>query len=278
MLTYQAMSNSDDVVLLLEQDDAAEAVIIAANEAFLRVSGFSDIIWWCRPVAELFPVGHQAEALLTALRSGDSLRAELRCSRDGGDSFTLGMHLMPAPTRMVGRACFVILGRDITTLVQARQVRDFGPVAARQGVQRGRYRGGDRQCGRADHDDQPASGPGAGLPAERSGRTAVAGPGRAGIPAKAALQAAIAQQAVDACDARFAVTAVRDDGSELPAEVTSVVATTGEAKTFRILTLRPTVANSRRSAAKASAGSGWPGWKRPERHWATAGRRQPNGQ
>ncbi len=35
-----------------------------------------------------------------------------------------GMHLMPAPPRTPGRDCFVILGRDITAVLQARQTQD----------------------------------------------------------------------------------------------------------------------------------------------------------
>jgi PAS domain S-box-containing protein len=236
------MSNSDDVVLLLEQDDAAEAVIIAANDAFHRVSGFSDHHLVGRPVAELFPVGHEAESLLAAVRAGDSLRAELRCSRDGGDSFALGMHLMPAPTRMAGRACFVILGRDITTSVQARQVRDsvqllLAKVFSAVDIAVAIVNATGRIMMTNRHLDRVLGYRPNGLVGRPS--LDLVAPG-----SHAALQAAIALQAADGCDARFAVTAVRDDGSEVPAEVTSVVATTGEAKTFRILTLRPTVDES----------------------------------
>jgi PAS domain S-box-containing protein len=126
-LTYQAMSNSDDLVLLLEHGDSAatdDAFVIGLNDAFRRASGFpGDQLLGCT-VADLFPGGSDAETLMTAIRGCSPLRSELACRRADGDSFMLGMHLMPAPARTQGKACFVLLGRDITTMLQARHMQE----------------------------------------------------------------------------------------------------------------------------------------------------------
>ena len=57
LLTYWAMSNSDDLVLLLERDgvQADDAVAIAANGAFRRASGYTNDQLVGRTVIDLFP-------------------------------------------------------------------------------------------------------------------------------------------------------------------------------------------------------------------------------
>jgi PAS domain-containing protein len=88
-LTYQAMSNSDDLVLLLEHDgdaETAEAVVIGVNDAFRRASGFPGDQLLGRTVQDLFPGGNDAETLMAAMRESASLRSELACRRADGDS------------------------------------------------------------------------------------------------------------------------------------------------------------------------------------------------
>ncbi len=141
------MADSDDIVLILERDGDGDAaantvVIVASNAAFRRASGYSDDHLLGRPAADLFPNREQAEILMKAIHDNGSLRSELLCSRANGATFMMGMHLMPAPARAPGKACFVILGRDITAAFQARQMQDCDPAPAREGFQLGRCRGG----------------------------------------------------------------------------------------------------------------------------------------
>ena len=126
-LTFQAMDQSDDIVLLVECDSTAsptDAVVVAANSAFRRASGFTDKQVLGRQVAELFPIGDDAETLLTAIRAHGTLRTELHCGRADGNTFMLGLHLMPAPTRTAGRLCFAVLARDITAVLLARKTQN----------------------------------------------------------------------------------------------------------------------------------------------------------
>ena len=127
VLTYWAMSNSDDLVLLLERDaaHADDAVAIAANGAFRRASGYTNDQLVGRTVADLVPDVRDAESVMNVIRNNGSLRTELACLRADGATFMLGLHLMPAPARTPGSACFVILGRDITAALQVRQTQDL---------------------------------------------------------------------------------------------------------------------------------------------------------
>ena len=121
------MSNSDDIVVVLEGGAGAaadDAVIVGVNDAFCRASGHSHNQLLDRPVTDLFPVTDEAERLMKAIRGEGTLRSELACGRTGGGTFMLGMHLMRAPARASGRDCFVILGRDITAVLQARQMQE----------------------------------------------------------------------------------------------------------------------------------------------------------
>ena len=212
-LAYQAMSNSDDIVLVLERDEhavAADVVIIAANEAFHRASGYSDDNLLGRSVAELFPSGNDAELLTNAIRGPGSLRSELACSRQQGDNFILGLHLMPAPERVAGKACFVILGRDITASVQARQMQGsiqllLAKVFSSVDIAVAIVNGAGRIVMTNRHLDRLLGVKPNGLVGAIVAR--VVAPG-----SLATAQAIIRQQMEDGCDATYSVTALRQDG------------------------------------------------------------------
>jgi PAS domain S-box-containing protein len=248
LLTYLAMSNSDDLVLLLERDTAAQgddAAVIAANAAFRRASGYAHDQVLGRKVQQLFPSAGNAGALMQAIRGKGSLRSELGCIRADGGTFMFGMHLMPAPARTPGTDCFVILGRDITATQQARQMQDStqrllakvftsvdAPVAIVNGAGRivmtnpqlDRLLGYNPNglVGRRTLDLVPSD-----------ARTRVA--------------EAIARQIADGRDTILSTPVQHADGSELVLRITSVMATAGEAKQFRILTLRPEVSGPTRT-------------------------------
>jgi PAS domain S-box-containing protein len=239
-LTYQAMSNSDDLVVLLEHDDnaeTAEVVVIGVNDAFRRASGFpGDQLLGCT-VQDLFPDGTDAETLMTAIRGSTSLRSELSCRRADGDSFMLGMHLMPAPARTPGKDCFVVLGRDITAALQARQMQDsiqrllakvFSSVDAAVAIvsAAGRIvmtnRGVDLLLGYK--------------PNELVGRSSL---DLVASGSRARIGATLKRQFEAETDAIYSAPVVRADATLLRVRITSVIAATGEAKKFRIVTLRP---------------------------------------
>jgi len=240
LLTYQAMDKSDDIVLLLERDPGAEtndAIVIGANDAFRRASGYSNDRLGCR-VADLFPNG--AETLMKAIRGNGSLRSELACSRADGGTFMLGMHLMSAPARTPGTDCFVILGRDITAALQARQLQDsiqrllakvFSSVDAAVVI--------INSAGRV-----VMTNPGLDLllgyaPNGLVGRTSIE---FLAPDARARVEAILKQQVADRCDTTYSASVLRADQSRVAVQMTSVIAATGDGKYCRIVTLRPDAA------------------------------------
>jgi PAS domain S-box-containing protein len=149
----------------------------------------------------------------------------------------LGMHLMAAPARTDGKDCFVVLGRDITAALQARQMQDsiqrllakvFSSVDAAVAIvsAAGRIvmtnRGVDLLLGYK--------------PNELVGRSSLdlVASGSRGV-----VGATLKRQFEAETDATYSAPVVRADATLLRVRITSVIAATGEAKKFRIVTLRP---------------------------------------
>src|SRR5271165_6853176 len=112
-LAWQALDSSDDIVLLLESAGApatADTVVIAANGAFRRASGYAPEQIIGRLAVTLIPNAIHAGTFMKAIRERTSLRSELAFGRADGGTFLLGLHLMPAPEPTEGRACFALLG------------------------------------------------------------------------------------------------------------------------------------------------------------------------
>ena len=240
-LAYQALDESDDIVLLLEGDgatDAVDVVVIAANGAFRRASGYSGDQVIGRRLAELFPVEGQAETLMKSIRARASLRTELACGRVTGGTFMLGLHLMAAPQRTAGRFCFAILGRDITAQLEARQMQTS--------VQ--------RLLAKVFMSVDEAV-----VIVSAAGRVLMTNPridqllgykpnelvGRASLDlvapdARAASAEGVAKQMLLGMDRTFVVPLLKANGSRLLATVTSAIVSSEDAKQFRILTLRST--------------------------------------
>jgi PAS domain S-box-containing protein len=238
------MSHSDDLVMLLERDPAAadDAVVIAVNTAFRGASGYSNEQIVGRTVDHLFP---DAETLMTAIRSKGSLRTELACLRADGASFMFGLHLIPAPARKPGSDCSVILGRDITAVMQARQARNsmqrllaqvFIAVDAPLAIV--------NAAGRVVMANPQLHGLLGYRPDELVGRLTLdlVAPG-----ARTGVAAVIKQQTADRRDTIQLAPVLCADGSELILRITSVVASPGDGKLFRILTLRPEASTETRT-------------------------------
>ncbi len=248
------MADSDDIVLILEYDSNAsahDAVIVASNAAFRRASGFSDDQLLGRPAADLFPIKDQAEILMHAIHDNGSLRSDLACSQANGNTFMLGMHLMPAPAQTPGKACFVILGRDVTAVLEARQMQDaiqhllakvFSSVDAAVLIisGAGRIVMTNRAC------DLLLGYP----PNALVGRAAIE---MVASEDRARVAAIVDQQKADEHDICYRAPILRADGSALEAVLTSVIATTGDAKKFRIITVRPIADTPHATAPHGSA-------------------------
>ncbi len=125
-VVYHAMDQSDDVVLLLEIADGTtdgEAVLVWMNGAFRRASGFTEAQAIGQSLSHLFPRPQDAAALRGAIIGQTSIRSEMTCARADGGEFVLGLHLMPVPVPIPGYRRFAVLARDITAVLEARQVQ-----------------------------------------------------------------------------------------------------------------------------------------------------------
>ena len=244
-LTYEAMGISDDIVLLLECDgraDTKNAIVIGVNEAFRRASGYRDAQILGRALTDLFVSETQAQALTNAIRETGSLRSELSCTRADGSHFTLGMHLMPAPARTPGKGCFVVLGRDITAALQAKQLQDsiqrlLAKVFTSVDVAVTIVDGAGRTVMANPHADSLLGY----KPNGTVGRNSLE---LLAPDARASATAAIAQQFKDGKDATYTAPLLRPDGSQMVIRFTSVMVALGGARQFRIVTLRPGTAEA----------------------------------
>ncbi|MGA3001689.1 MAG: PAS domain-containing protein [Acetobacteraceae bacterium] len=127
-LTWQAMDHSDDIVLLLERasSEHRQAVtVIGGNDAFHRATGYDEVQIAGQPIAALFPDKEQVETLTDTIHRDGSARAEMALLRADGSTFVLGLHVMPVPASesFATGTCFVVLGRDITGVLEARNVQ-----------------------------------------------------------------------------------------------------------------------------------------------------------
>jgi PAS domain S-box-containing protein len=243
LLTYQAMSNSDDIVLLLEHDGSdatGDSVVIGVNGAFRRASGLSNDQLLGLTVAGLFPNPKHVATLMTAIRGPGSLRSELTCGRADGGTFMLGMHLMQAPERTPGFTCFVVLGRDITAALEARQMQDsiqrllakvFASVDAAVAIV--------NSVGRIVMTNPRVDALLGYKPNGLVGRSTL---DLVAPSSRLIISELIKRQLEEETDTTYSAPLLRADGTLQEARITSVIAATGDGKKFRILTLHPDAA------------------------------------
>ena len=238
-LAWQALDQSDDIILVLERDGAApasDAVVIAANGAFRRASGYSAEQLIGRQAAELFPAITQTEPLWAAMRDGASLRAELACGRAIGGTFVLGFHLMPAPELTPGRSYFLLLGRDITAQLEARQMQNsIQRLLAKVFMSVDEAVAIVNMAGRIVMTNPRIDQLLGYKPNELNGRNSleVVEP-----DSRASTAESIKRQLATGLDQTYVTRLLRADGSRIAASVTSVLVSTEDEKQFRILTLR----------------------------------------
>lgn len=123
-ILYEALDHSDDIIVILEQtgDGADDIVNASVNEAFCHTCGRSQQELIGRTLRSLVAPDADPSAcdnVIAAVREHRSYRSEMLCARQGGATFCLGLHLMPV--RDGNPLCGIILGRDITESLQARE-------------------------------------------------------------------------------------------------------------------------------------------------------------
>ena len=253
-MLYEALDQSDDIVLVLERTGEAidGLVLVSANEAFCRASGY--------PHADV--IGQSLRSLATATVEPSpwleieraalerrSCHSELLLKCKSGEPFWFGLHMMPVHD--VGPVRFVLLGRDITERLRAREQQ-----AAIQGLLAKVF-----LCVKApvaivssDTGTLQMSNPALN---EFLGYAAGALVGKLALnlaapDERAAFVAARQLQDKDGGDYTLATRLLRADGTEVPAEVTSITVQRADLRRFRIVTVLPA---SGRAGAVPTAGA-----------------------
>jgi PAS domain S-box-containing protein len=247
-LLSHALDRSDDLVVVLERtgDGADHLVIAAINDAFRRASGYAATELIGRPLLALAAPDASPATCRELLAAADqhlSFRSELLCARRGGAPFWLGLHLIPGA--ISGATRFVLLGRDITDRLQARQQQ-----AAIQGLLAKVFLCVQVPVAIVDEHGMilmanPAVERLFGWPSSY-----LAGKGAKDLIAPSARAAAVSardRQMATSQDYTIPSVVLHADGSEIPVELTSVIVQRDDLKRFRIITL------TRREAANASA-------------------------
>ena len=237
-MLYDTLDHSDDIVLVLEQTDAdaGDLTIASANDAFCRTSGHSHEDLIGLSFHTLFAndaVRSRWDGAVGTAREHGSSHTELLCSRKYSRTFWFGLHLMLV--RDSTQQNFVILGRDITESLQARQQQAAvqgllakvflcvkAPVAivSESGVMQMTNPALDELLGF----------PSGGL----SGKPSM---DRIAPSARPAAMAARQCQIEDGHDYTLTTRLLRADGSELPADITSTVVQHEDLRRFRIVTV-----------------------------------------
>ncbi len=239
-LVYQALGQSDDIVLVLQhlEGEPGSPFIIAVNDAFCRATGYADTEVVGQPLTTLAAPDADTEihaSIAATMAKRGSLRTELLARSRQGASLWLGLHLMPAADTDGGY--FVMLARDITAARQARQqqtaiqgllAKVFLCVDAAVGIV-----AADGQILMTNpHLDRLLGYPPSGM-VGRDSLSFVA------PSSHAAVAAARQRQCEDAEDYRIEASLLRQDGSEIPVELSSVMVERHDLKRFRVVTIKP---------------------------------------
>jgi PAS domain S-box-containing protein len=239
-MLYDTLDQSDDIVIVLEQTghDADSVVIATANGAFCRAARHSADELTGLPFASLAATeGDPARCaeILRAVMENRSIHSELLCGRQSGPPFWLGLHLMPVSES--APPCFVVLGRDITEALHARQqqaaiqgllARVFLSVRAPVAI--------TSDAGLIQMTN-PALDELLGYPA--GGLVVKQGLDCYAPSFREAAMTARGRQLETGKDYSQATRLLRADGSEVSAEVTSIMVQRDDLRRFRIVTILP---------------------------------------
>ncbi|MDR3538190.1 MAG: PAS domain S-box protein [Acetobacteraceae bacterium] len=233
-----ALDRSGHLIVVLESRNLGEPTAVAVNDAFCRMTGQARPQILGRTLGQLVPSEGNKDALsdvAAALQARKALAFELLCRDSKGKLIWLSMHLMPVADRE--RACSVLMGRDVSEAVHAREQQD-----ATQGLLAKVFlfvqaavvivdeRGIILMANPATH---RLLGYAANTLAGRSALDLVP-PG-----AQARVAAARAGQLVDGKDYTIEASLLRAEGSELPVRISAAMVQREDLKRFRILTIEP---------------------------------------
>lgn len=244
-MVYETLDQSDDCVLVLEKmaGGADDLMVVSANDAFCRASGFSQHELIGQPLRTLAAEGNgdaRCDELEGAAREMRAIRSELPFRRKDGGAFWFGLHMMPARDSVPG--CFVVLGRDITEARFTRQQQ-----AAVQGLLAKVFLAVKAPVAIVAHDGliqmtNPALDELLGYrPGGLVGKNAM----DCNAPdMRPAVQAARQRQIADGRDYTTATRLLRADGSEVAVEITSTTVQREDLRRFRIITVLPRAENA----------------------------------
>ena len=235
------MDQSDDCVLVLERTNDAEddLTVVSANNAFCRVSGFNHDELMAQPLRTLAAeeAGQsRCDELQRAARDRRAIRSAMPLQRKGGGAFWFGLHMMPT-REGASPACFVVIGRDITESLRARQQQ-----AAIQGLLAKVFLAVKAPVAIVGHDglilmtnpalDELIGYPPGGL----VGKNAM----ECNAPSmRPSILAARQRQLADGRDYTTPSRLLRADGSEVAVELTSITVQHDDLRRFRIITVLP---------------------------------------
>ncbi len=241
-LIYRTLDHWDDILVVLQRngDGIADLIFRDVNRPFCNAAGYSETELKGRSLDVL--IGPEADrarfaALTDAARDGRSAQLELPCTARSGRTVWIGMHLMPVPD---APGLFVVLGRDITEPMQARQRQ-----AAIQGLLAKVFLTVDAAVAITGSDGvllmtNPAADRLLGYPPNGLvGRNAAE---LVAPDAQALASAARDRQGLDGKDYTMTVPLLRADGVQIPARMHSVRIETPDGRQFRILTVHPPAA------------------------------------
>src|ERR1700722_5436416 len=238
---YETLDHSDDSVLVLEETDDAsdDLVIVSANGAFCRASGFNHdelVMQPLRTLAAEESGQSRCDELQRAARERRAIRCEMPLHRKGGGAFWFGLHMMPTQEG-ASPACFVVIGRDITESLQARQQQ-----SAIQGLLAKVFLAVKAPVAIVAHDGlilttNPALDELLGYPPGcLVGKNAM----ECNAPSmRPSIVAARQRQLADGRDYTAPSRLLRADGSEVAVELTSTTVQRDDLRRFRIITVLP---------------------------------------
>lgn len=240
-LVAATLDRSDDGVLVTERAADNTLRIVAVNGAFGRMSHYATADLIGRPFLALASAEADPDTiakLTAAVAASVSLRTELLCDSAAGKPFWFGLHLMPADDLPGPGSHFVILGRDITERITARDQQNatqsllanvFVSVDAAVAIV-----AADGRCLMTN----PCLDRLLGLaPNALVGRVALdqVAPG-----ARDAAAAALAQQLRDGRPYTIDLAVLRQDGTPVPVRLSAVLIRGRDKQRFRIITLHET--------------------------------------
>ena len=239
-LIADALDRSDDVVIILEGLGSNGLLIAGMNDAFCRMSGYEYSEAVGKPFLTLAAEGADPTVqakIVAAAEAAELLRAELLCRRRDGATYWFGFHVMPAGDPAQFGSHSVVLGRDITERLRAGEQQKamqellasvFTSVGAAVSIasEEGRFLMTNPKTAQL-------------LGCSPDSLTGAPTLDMVAVSSRDAAARARQQQLADGRAYTIEISALRRDGSEFPAQLTSVMVVGRNNRRFRVITLVP---------------------------------------